>query len=91
MNLLSHHHQSGRKAVLSRNKTELTGNYSISPFTSVIHSTVVVQSLSHVQLFCDPMDLRLPGSSVLGISQAKIPEWVAISFSRGLPDAGITP
>ena len=27
--------------------------------------------------------LRLPGSSVHGISQAKILEWVAISFSRG--------
>ena len=32
---------------------------------------------------CDPMDCSLPGSSVHGISQAKILEWVAISFSRG--------
>ena len=32
---------------------------------------------------CDPMDCSLPGSSIHGISQAKIPEWVAISFSRG--------
>ena len=31
----------------------------------------------------DPMDCSLPGSSVHGISQVKIPEWVAISFSRG--------
>ena len=31
----------------------------------------------------DPMDCTLPGSSVLGISQAKILEWVAIPFSRG--------
>ena len=30
-----------------------------------------------------PMDCSPPGSSVLGISQAKILEWVAISFSRG--------
>ena len=30
-----------------------------------------------------PMDYSLPGSSVRGISQAKILEWVAISFSRG--------
>ena len=29
------------------------------------------------------MDCSLPGSSVHGISQARIPEWVAISFSRG--------
>ena len=32
---------------------------------------------------CDPMDCRLPGSSVLGILQARILEWVAIPFSRG--------
>ena len=32
---------------------------------------------------CDPMDCGLPGSSVRGISQARILEWVATSFSRG--------
>ena len=31
---------------------------------------------------CDPMDYSLPGSSVHGIFQTKILEWVAISFSR---------
>ena len=31
---------------------------------------------------CDPMDCSLPGSSVHGILQAKILEWLAISFSR---------
>ena len=31
----------------------------------------------------DPMDCRPPGSCVHGISQARILEWVAISFSRG--------
>ena len=31
----------------------------------------------------DPVDCSLPGSSVHGISQASILEWVAISFSRG--------
>ena len=30
---------------------------------------------------CDPIDASLPGSSVPGILQAKILEWVAISFS----------
>ena len=34
-------------------------------------------------LFCDPMDCGLPGSSVHGILQARILEWVAIPFSRG--------
>ena len=32
---------------------------------------------------CNPMDCGLPGSSVQGISQARMLEWVAISFSRG--------
>ena len=32
---------------------------------------------------CDPMDCSLPGSSVHGILQAKILEWVAIPYSRG--------
>ena len=32
---------------------------------------------------CDPMDCRPPGSSVNGILQARILEWVAISYSRG--------
>ena len=32
---------------------------------------------------CDPMDYNLPGSSVHGICQARILEWVAISFLRG--------
>ena len=31
---------------------------------------------------CDPMNCSLPGSSVHGISQARILEWIAISFSR---------
>ena len=32
---------------------------------------------------CDPVDCSLPGSSVHGILQARILEWVTISFSRG--------
>ena len=33
---------------------------------------------------CDPMDYSLPGSSLRGILQARVLEWVAISFSRGI-------
>ena len=32
---------------------------------------------------CDPMDCSLPGSSVHGIFQSLVLEWIAISFSRG--------
>ena len=41
---------------------------------------VVVQLLSHVQLFCDPMDYTF---CVCRISQEMMLEWVVISFSRG--------
>ena len=38
---------------------------------------------------CDHMDCSPPGSSVCGIFQARILEWIAIFFSRDLPDTGI--
>ena len=43
---------------------------------------------------CDPMDWGSPSASVHGILQARILEWVAISFSRkemDLPNPGIKP
>ena len=36
------------------------------------------------QTLCNPVDYSQPGSSVHEISQARIMEWVAISYSRGL-------
>ena len=36
-------------------------------------------------ILCDPMDCSPPGSSVCGIFQARILEWIVISFSRGSP------
>ena len=45
-----------------------------------------VKSESEVTQSCstlsDPMDCSLPGSSVLGIFQARVLEWVAIAFSE---------
>ena len=35
------------------------------------------------QTLCEPMDCSLPGSSIHGIFQAGVMEWVAISLSRG--------
>ena len=51
-------------------------------FTQYVKHCMQVKSLSRVRL-CDPMDCSPPGSSVHGILQARILEWVAISFSRG--------
>ena len=39
----------------------------------------------------DPMDCGPPGSSVRGILQARVLEWVAIPFSGHLPHPGIEP
>ena len=52
---------------------------------------VVVYSLICVRLFCIPMHCSPPGFSVQGISQARIPQWVAISFSRRSSRPGIGP
>jgi len=40
---------------------------------------------------CNPMDCSPPGSSVHGVLQARILEWVAIPFSKILPNPGIKP
>ena len=40
---------------------------------------------------CDPMDYSPTGSFAHGILQARIPKWVAISFSKELPHPGIEP
>ena len=49
------------------------------------------QLLTHVQLFCDPMDCSLLGSSVHGISQANIQEQATIPSPGDLPNLGIKP
>ena len=41
---------------------------------------------------CDPTDCSPPGSSVHGIPQARILEWVAVPSSRGIfPSQGLNP
>ena len=45
------------------------------------HSCCLVTKGS--QTLCDATDCSPPGSSVHGISQARILEWVAISYSKG--------
>ena len=72
----------------------LQGNFPIQGLTPILVSSALqMDSLpmhykwSEVaQLcltLCDPMDYSPPGSSIHGIFQARVLEWVAISFSRG--------
>ena len=56
-----------------------------------LHLSVCVLVAQSCPTPCDPMDDSPPGSSVHGILQARILEWVAISFSRDLPDPGVKP
>ena len=49
------------------------------------------KSLQSCLTLCDPMDCSPPGSSVHGILQARILEWVAIPSPGDLPNPGIKP
>ena len=42
-------------------------------------------------MLCHPMEYSLPGSSVHGILQARMLEWIAVPFPGDLPDPGIKP
>ena len=44
-------------------------------------ATAAAKSLQSCPTLCDPIDGSPPGSPVPGILQARILEWVAISFS----------
>ena len=50
----------------------------------------MLSCFSRVGLY-DPMNCNPPGSSVHGILQERILEWIAIPFSRYLPYPGIEP
>ena len=60
-------------------KTHLTQYKGLFPILAVCVHVCVVVCLT---LF-DPLDCNLPGSSIHGIFQARILEWIAIPFSRG--------
>ena len=49
------------------------------------------KSLQLCLTLCGHLDCSLPGSSVHEVLQARILQWVAIPFSRDLPDPGIIP
>ena len=53
------------------------------------HVCVCVLVSQSCLTLCDSMDCSAPGSSAHGILQARILEWVAILFSRDLPNPGI--
>ena len=50
----------------------------LAPLYYLLYEAEVAQSCL---ILCDPTDCSLPGSSIHGIFQARVLEWVAISFS----------
>ena len=71
---------------LNIQKTKVTASFPISSWQidrkrmeTLVKSVKVTQSCDS----CDPVDCSPQGSSVHGILQARILEWVAISFSKG--------
>ena len=66
---------------INLNKKSLTANCRRVERTP--QKGISLHSQSRLTL-CNPMDGSLPGSSVHGILQARILEWVAIPFSRGI-------
>ena len=67
---------------LGKNTSEClqTGYFKIKPVCRQVRAC----SINQLYLtLCDPMDYSWPGSSVHGILQVRILEWVAIPFCRG--------
>ena len=50
--------------------------------TFTVPAAAAAKSLQSCLTLCEPIDSSPPGSSVPGILQARILEWVAISFSN---------
>ena len=73
---------------------QLADSYLVLLYIASYHSWLPLEVkwkwLSHAQL-CDPMNCNLPGSSVHGILQARILQWVSVPFSRGSSQSGIEP
>ena len=66
---------------VSRNSYVEGPNVSVIVYEDRIFMEVCSVTQSRPTL-CDPRDCSPPGSSVHGIFQARILEWVAISYSR---------
>ena len=86
------------KLIEKQKNHSVNGTYSPSVFDNCQCCTACDQSISMAvfvytlesevaQSFptlCDPMNWGLPGSSIHGIFQARVLEWVAVAFSSSL-------
>ena len=63
-----------------RRKLDLSSNLAAQPHM-LAAAAAAATSLQSCSTLCDPIDGSPPGSPIPGILQARILEWVAISFS----------
>ena len=77
--------RSSRSVVLQRSVASIPSKDSTKSPRAPKH----VSATQSCPTLCEPMDCSPPGFSVHGILQAGILEWVAIPFSRNLPNPGI--
>ena len=71
----------GAPLINSKNKgkiSSLASSFQLCLMTLKVQVKVLVTQ--SCPTLCDPMDYSLPGSSVHGIRQARIQEWVAMSY-----------
>ena len=73
-------HENRKKSSVCQRLVMWRNSYSTKDFWTELNWTDVAHSCLTL---CSPVDCSPPGSSVHGILQARILEWVAISFSRG--------
>ena len=72
-----------RRQVLRVSVTLAFDQFQSPPDSSSAGACPCARSLQSCLTLCNPLDRSPPGCSVRGILQARILEWVAISFSRG--------
>ena len=68
-----------KKIMIKTNKTE---GLTLSETKSYYKTAAAAKSLQSCPTLCNPIDGSPPGSPVPGIFQARVLEWVAISFSN---------
>ena len=70
-----------KKGILRMSITEGNMKFQLL-FNSFLTTAAAAKSLQLCPTLCDPKDSSPLGSSVPGILQARIQEWVAVSFSN---------
>ena len=69
-------------ALAIKTERKITSTQLLTP-PPIGQAYTLAKSLQLCPTLCDPTGHSLPGSSVCGILQASILEWVAMPFSRG--------